>query len=109
MDSGLYAACAGLRARTQALDLVANNLANINTSGYRGQEASFRSLLMGARGGPANPLNRAINDFNVLGGSQLDLHPGSMETTGNPLDVALEGDGFCRSSAAALIRMPEMQ
>ena len=35
MDSGYYAACAGLKARTQALEMVANNLANLNTTGYR--------------------------------------------------------------------------
>ena len=36
MDSGYYAACAGLAAQTQALELVANNLANLGTAGYRG-------------------------------------------------------------------------
>lgn len=35
LDSGYYAACAGLKTQTQALDVVANNLANINTNGYR--------------------------------------------------------------------------
>ncbi len=44
MDSGYYAACAGLRAGTQALEMVANNLANMNTSGYRAHEATLRSL-----------------------------------------------------------------
>lgn len=47
MDSGYYAACAGLAAQTQALELVANNLTNLGTAGYRGQQATFRSLLAG--------------------------------------------------------------
>ncbi|MBZ5706023.1 MAG: flagellar basal-body rod protein FlgF [Acidobacteriia bacterium] len=94
MDSGYYAACAGLKAQTQALEVVANNLANINTSGYRGQQPTFRSLLASASGAASNPLNRAINDFNVLGSSRVDLGPGSLERTGNPLDLAIEGNAF---------------
>jgi flagellar basal-body rod protein FlgF/flagellar basal-body rod protein FlgG len=92
VDSGFYAACAGLRARSQALEIVANNLANLNTTGYRTQETTFRSLLATVAG--ANPLNRAVNDFGVLGGTRVDLHPGNMESTGAPLDFALEGEGF---------------
>ncbi len=45
MNSGLYAACAGLLARTQALEVAANNLANVNTNGYKAQLASFHSVL----------------------------------------------------------------
>ncbi len=94
MDSGFYAACAGLKARTQALEMVANNLANLNTTGYRAHEASFQSLLVGNAVNSANPLNRAINDFGVLSGSQLDLKAGNLESTGNALDLAIEGNGF---------------
>lgn len=95
MDSGYYAACAGLRTQTQALEVVANNLANANTSGYRRQEPVFRSLLLaGGRADAANPLNFAINHFNVMGDTRLDLSPGNLRSTGNPLDVAVEGAGF---------------
>ncbi len=94
MDSGYYAACAGLRAETQTLELIANNVANTSTSGYRGQQARFSSLLMSSAGLEAGALNRAINDFNVLEGSHLDLSPGNLEATGNPLDFAIEGHGF---------------
>lgn len=94
MDSGYYAACAGLRTQTQALDVVANNLANLNTTGYRGQQPTFRSLLASAHGEWLDPLNRVINDFNILGGTRLDLSQGSLEQTGNSLDLALEGKGF---------------
>lgn len=94
MDSGYYAACAGLAAQTQALELVANNLANLGTAGYRGQQATFRSLLAGAGMVPRNPLNAAVNDFGVLGGSRVDLTSGSLTATGNPLDLAVAGTGF---------------
>src|ERR1700757_3790635 len=94
MDSGYYAACAGLAAQTQALELVANNLANLGTTGYRGQQATFRSLLAGGTQVWANPVNVAVNDFGVLGGSRVDLAPGSLTATGNPLDLAVAGKGF---------------
>jgi chemotaxis protein MotB len=44
MDSGYYAACAGLRARTQALEIVANNLANLNTKGYSSSQVDKRKV-----------------------------------------------------------------
>ncbi|HEY1265163.1 MAG TPA: flagellar basal-body rod protein FlgF [Terriglobales bacterium] len=94
MNSGYYAACAGLRTQTQALELIANNLANLNTTAFRAQQPTFRSLLAGSWIANANPINRATNDFNLLGGSRLDLTAGNLQATGNPLDLALEGDGF---------------
>lgn len=94
MDSGYYAACAGLAAQTQALELVANNLANLGTAGYRGQEATFRSLLSGNATVAWNPLNAAVNNFGVLGGSRVDQTSGSLVATGNPLDLAIAGKGF---------------
>lgn len=93
MDSGYYAACAGLAAQMQGLEMVANNLANLGTTGYRAQSAVFRSLLT-APDGTANVLNRAVNDFGVLGGSRLDYASGNLTQTGNPLDLAIAGNGF---------------
>jgi flagellar basal-body rod protein FlgF len=94
MDSGYYAACAGFAAQTQALELVANNLANLGTAGYRGQQATFRSLLAGGGMAAWNPLNAAVNNFGVLSGSRTDLTSGSLAATGNPLDLAVTGAGF---------------
>ena len=100
MDSGYYAACAGLRAQTQALELVANNLANLNTAGFRAQHATFRTVLAGAEGS-FNPLNRAVNDFGVLSGTRLDANAGNLERTANPLDFAIEGPGFFEVQTAS--------
>jgi flagellar basal-body rod protein FlgF len=94
MDSGFYAACTALMARTQTLDLVANNLANVSTPGYRAQHDSFSSLLATTSGLPLSGLNQAVNNYSVLGDSQLDLSQGSLERTGNELDLAVEGKGF---------------
>lgn len=96
MNSGLYAACAGLLARTQALDLAANNLANANTNGYKAENPTFRSVL--ANTSDNNPiadgLSEAVNDFGVLGDSRTDLRQGALEQTGSDLDFALQGDGW---------------
>jgi flagellar basal-body rod protein FlgF/flagellar basal-body rod protein FlgG len=101
LNSGYYAACAGLQAQSQALELVANNLANISTTGYRAQQALFRSLLPDSVANSADPLNRAVNDFSMLGGSQTDLSAGTLERTGNSLDLAIEGTGFFAIKAKA--------
>jgi flagellar basal-body rod protein FlgF len=92
VNSGLYAACTALIARTQSLELAAHNLANVNTAGYKAQQSTFRSILLGS--GDASPINRAVNDFAVLGGSHLNLGEGNIERTGNDLDLAIEGPGF---------------
>jgi flagellar basal-body rod protein FlgF len=94
MDSGYYSACAGLAGQEQALELVAHNLANLSTSGYRSQQMTFRSLLAGDTAVNANPLNIAVNNFGVLSGTRLDLTSGSLTPTGNPLDAAIAGIGF---------------
>jgi flagellar basal-body rod protein FlgF/flagellar basal-body rod protein FlgG len=94
MDSGYYAACAGLAAQMQALELVAHNLANLGTAGYRGEQATFQSLLAGDGTVSANPLNAAVNDYGVLGGSRIDLTPGSLTPTGNAWDLGIAGGGF---------------
>ena len=104
MNSGFYGACAGLQAQTQALELVANNAANVNTTGYRAQQPRFRSLLASFSGEFQNPLNYAVNDFNVIGGSRTDLTAGNLERTGDPLDLGIEGRAFFAVQTAAGIR-----
>ncbi len=100
MDSGFYAACAALMARSQALDLVANNLANTSTPGFRGQHNIFRSFLATASGHQGSGLNRAVNDFGISGGSQMDLTEGNLEHTGNDFDFGVQGPGFFQVQTA---------
>lgn len=71
MDSGFYAACAGLRAKSQALEIVANNVANLSSTGHRAHQATFRSLIAMSSHADGNAMNRAVNDFGVLGGSRI--------------------------------------
>jgi flagellar basal-body rod protein FlgF/flagellar basal-body rod protein FlgG len=97
MDSGLYAAYTGLLARTQALDTAANNLANAGTAGFRAQRDYFSGILAGGIDQDpetASQVGQSVNGFGVLGGNRLDLGQGEIKATGNPLDLALEGQGF---------------
>jgi|SRR5579862_4041860 len=94
MDSGFYAACTGLLSQTDALEVTANNLANLNTPGYKGQLQFYRSLDASMAKHHLSPLNQAVNDYGVLGGSAVDLKTGEFQKTGNDLDMAMEGSGF---------------
>lgn len=100
MGSGLYAACAALMARTQALDLMANNLANLNTTGFRGSQPFYQALQASSANAPQGALTQAVNDFAVLAGRNVDLQTGAIESTGNPLDVAIQGPAFLAVQAA---------
>jgi len=103
MDSGYYAAFAGLVARTQALDTAASNLANAQTAGYRAEREYFRSVLLDPLGGNSQ-LGGTVNNFGLLGGNHLDLGQGVLMPTGNPLDLAIEGQGFFAVQTAAGVR-----
>jgi flagellar basal-body rod protein FlgF/flagellar basal-body rod protein FlgG len=91
VDSGFYSACAGLAARIRTLEVAADNLANMNTAGFRSQTPSFRSFLLSATGGVAG---RAVNTFVGLSGTRLNLAPGQVQQTGNDFDLAVEGSGY---------------
>jgi len=94
MDPGYYAACTAMMAQAQSLELVANNLANGSTAGYRAQRSIFRSVLAANSGMPISEVNQATNNFGVLEGSRLDMAQGGLQATGNQLDLAIEGPGF---------------
>src|SRR5271166_1618864 len=93
MDSGYYAAMTGLVARTQALDTAAANLANAQTPGYRAEREYFRSVLLGPDALDSQ-LGQTVNNFGLLGGDRLNLGQGALQQTSNPLDLAIEGEGF---------------
>jgi flagellar basal-body rod protein FlgG len=94
MDSGLYAAYSGLKATADILDVLANNLANANTTAFKSDETFLRIYNHAISAKGAGPLDRAINDSSVVRGSLSNFAPGPITTTGNELDVAIEGKGF---------------
>ncbi len=93
MDSGYYAAMTGLVARNQALDTAASNLANAQTPGYRAEREYFRSVLLGPDALDSQ-LGHTVNNYGLLGGDSLSMAQGALQQTGNPLDLAIEGQGF---------------
>lgn len=93
MDSGYFAAMAGLVARTEAVDLAAANLANADTPGYRAERDFFRSFLLSPNE-QSSQLDQTLNSFGALAGDRLDMSQGPLSATGNPLDLAIAGEGF---------------
>ncbi len=86
MSSGIYIATAGAVAQSNALDATSNNIANASTAGFHGDRITFKEALTAAKSA----------DVSVVGGgtSRVDTQAGAMSQTGNPLDLALEGDGM---------------
>jgi flagellar basal-body rod protein FlgF len=94
MDSGYYAACTALVSRTQELDTIANNLANASTIGYRAEKNVFSSVLADAGDESDSNLDKAMNSYGIMSGTNLDLSQGALQKTGNELDVAIQGPGY---------------
>jgi flagellar basal-body rod protein FlgG len=93
MLQGLYSAAAGMAAQQQRLDSISNDLANVSTTGYKSLRVGFRDLLYnspGAQAGPTVGLGAGAA-VETLGRSQAQ---GAPQSTGNPLDVAIQGDGY---------------
>jgi flagellar basal-body rod protein FlgF len=93
MDSGFYSAYTGFSARLDQLEVLANNMANANTPGYKAQFSFYRSLPAWLQASVTTPLNEAVNRYGVIGGGGIDLSPSNLETTGNPTDLAIENSG----------------
>lgn len=101
MNSGLYAACAGLIARMEALDTIASNVANSGSTGFRGQEDVFGTVLAQAQHhGRISSLNRATNSYSQMTAPQLNQQEGTLTHTGNELDLAIQGPGFFKLQTA---------
>jgi flagellar basal-body rod protein FlgF len=87
MDRLIYTALSGAKATLQRQDLLANNLANVSTTGFRAEMQAFRAVPV--RGDGAT--TRAFAAETSVG---LDLRPGPMQTTGRALDVAAQGNAW---------------
>jgi flagellar basal body rod protein FlgG len=84
-----YIALSGLRARIDELDRLASDIANVGTAGYKGERDTTAAAL---RPSFDQTLQSAIDT--TFGGRRLDVTDGALATTGRPLDVALDGEGF---------------
>lgn len=91
MSHAIYTALSGAVAQERNLETIADNLANVNTAGFKGSRLSFRSLLAAQEGvdGQSTPHIQVEISHN-----QNDFTQGHVVKTGNRLDVAMRGAGF---------------
>ncbi|MCI0491862.1 MAG: flagellar basal-body rod protein FlgG [Planctomycetes bacterium] len=98
----LYTAATGMQALETKLDVIANNMANINTTGFKKDRANFEDIfyrqyrLPGAEDADGNRTSTGIEVGlgSRVSSTQSDHEQGAFETTNNQLDFAIEGDGF---------------
>ncbi|HTO91388.1 MAG TPA: flagellar basal-body rod protein FlgG [Candidatus Sulfotelmatobacter sp.] len=102
MNSSLRTSASGMMAQQRMIDVIANNLANVNTTGFKRSRASFEDVLyetVAAARSVGDNNNETIGPIQFGKGVRiagvLRLHTqGTPEQTGRPLDLALDGDGF---------------
>ncbi|HAL44407.1 MAG TPA: hypothetical protein DCP47_00555 [Phycisphaerales bacterium] len=101
MASALSSAVTGLQAHQEMLDVAGNNLANVNTTSYKSNRITFSSLL-------SETIKTASSPTSNVGGTNpqqlgsgvgvasisANMTQGSISSTGNPLDMAIEGEGY---------------
>ncbi|HSW50057.1 MAG TPA: flagellar hook basal-body protein [Bryobacteraceae bacterium] len=93
MDPISIAAASGLRARMESLDMLANNLANTATAGYKG-DREFYGLYISAEARPSSLQGGQAATLPVIERQWTDFSQGTLLATGNPLDLAISGRGF---------------
>jgi flagellar hook protein FlgE len=103
MMRGMFAAISGLRVNQTMLDVTANDLSNVNTIGYKSARVSFADALTEVQRGAsgATGTTGGTNPVQIGLGVQLSsidnlMNSGSLQSTGNPLDVAIQGPGLLR-------------
>jgi flagellar hook protein FlgE len=106
MMAGMYAAISGLDANQAMLNETANNLANVNTVGYKSASVTFADSLTQVMHGASGPTstNGGTNTEQIGLGVQVnatenEMTEGSFQSTNSPLDIAIEGPGFLRVGA----------
>jgi flagellar basal-body rod protein FlgG len=102
MLRALYSAAAGMQSQQMNLDVISNNLANSNTTGFKSSRLQFQDLLSqntkqaGSQQGGGNqlPASLQIGQGSVCAGTTRSFTQGNLTQTGNNLDLAIQGNGF---------------
>ena len=102
MDSIAISAASGMRARMESLELLANNLANVETGGYKG-DREFYSLYS-SLDASTDPLTGEITTLPVIEKQWTDFSQGDLHATGNQLDFAIDGGGLFGVNTARGVR-----
>jgi flagellar hook protein FlgE len=116
MMRGMFAAISGLKTHQVMLDVTSNDIANVNTIGYKSARTTFKDSLTqlqrgasGAGGGTGGSNAAQIGLGTQLGSIDNLMQSGALQSTGNPLDVAIQGPGMFRvapSNAAPPVANP---
>jgi flagellar basal-body rod protein FlgG len=109
MIRGLYTAAAGMTAQQQNIDVISNNIANVNTDGFKQDRAEFQDLMYQSlnytAGATSSTTNNPTGIDTGLGvrvsGIQKNFIQGNMKETGNDFDLAIQGDGFFQITTPA--------
>ncbi len=103
MMRGMFAAISGLKTHQVMLDVTSNDIANVNTIGYKSARTTFKDSLTqlqrgasGAGGGTGGSNAAQIGLGTQLGSIDNLMQAGALQSTGNPLDVAIQGPGMFR-------------
>jgi flagellar basal-body rod protein FlgF len=96
VSDGIYAALSGAVASERALEIVANNVANVGTTGFRGERLAFTESVSRAQatqvaGSP--PVAQSLR-YTELAETRIDTTEGPLRQTGNPFDMAISGDAY---------------
>ena len=107
MLRSMFSGITGLRAHQQMMDVVGNNIANVNTAGYKAQNAVFETVISQAVKSPAAPVGAGVAIENqggqnglqiglgvAIGGVSTNFNQGSAQLTGVSTDFMIQGDGF---------------
>lgn len=101
MIRSLFTASSGMLAQQMNIDVISNNLANVNTTGFKKSRVDFQSLLYQSLRKPVssedsffNPSGIEVGNGVRVVGTLKDYSDGMIQETGNPLDVCIEGAGF---------------
>lgn len=101
LTTAMFTGLTGLNSNQYAIDVIGNNVANVNTTAFKGSRANFEnqfSIMLSSGSGPS-ATSGGINPSQVgmgslLAGVQKNFVSGSIESTGYPTDMAIEGAGF---------------
>ncbi|MGH7231489.1 MAG: flagellar hook-basal body protein [Nitrospiraceae bacterium] len=118
MNRGIYPILSGALAQERQIQLFANNVANVNTAGFKQDAALFRSLFARSGGLLAPPIHPAsvLDPMSPTWGGPAErvfvtardlrtgFEPGRLRMTGNPLDLAIQGSGFFEVSTPQGLR-----
>lgn len=100
MMRALWTAASGMKAQQFNVDVISNNLANVNTTGYKKERAEFKDLLYDtinqaySLNGSGKPVNLQVGYGTEAVATVKDQEPGNLESTNNPLDFAIDGDAY---------------